>query len=243
MSTAAPIATPHATPRKNPSPRLWSADEFQRMRELGIFANRGSVFLAEGRLIEFSPDGNSQVVGFTQTEFCRLWDANFFPNQRVQLIGGEIVQESRMNPPHAVSVRKTTRVLERIFPAGYEVRPQLPLDLTPISRPHPDVAVVVGTIEDYAERHPTTAVLVVEVSESTLEDDTHTKMSLYAAAGITDSWVIDVTGRLLVFRDPRPELGQPFAHAYGRVAAYTRDDRISPLAAPTTSILVGDLLP
>ncbi|MFO0824573.1 MAG: Uma2 family endonuclease [Gemmataceae bacterium] len=177
--------TAPAVDRKDPTQRLWSADEFSRMRELSLFAER-DLLLDDGQLLEHFADGTSQAVVFTQAEFCQLWDANFFRDQRVQLIGGEIVQESFMNPQHAVCIRLATLVLERVFGVGYDVRPQLPLDLTPTNRPHPDLAVVTGSPRDYAVKHPTTAVLAVEVSDSTLEEDTHTKMSLYAAAGIAE---------------------------------------------------------
>lgn len=239
--SAAIEAAPHAI-QKDPAPRLWSADEFSRMRELGLFADR-DLLLDDGQLLEHFADGTSQAVVFTQADFCQLWDANFFRDQRVQLIGGEIVQESFMNPLHAVSVCLATETLQRLFGAGFHVRGQLPIDLTPTSRPHPDLAVVTGSVRDYAEKHPKTAVLVVEVSDSTLEEDTHTKMSLYAAAGIADYWVIDVSGRVLVFREPRPEQSQPFGFAYGSVSAHHRDDRISPLAIPNARIDVNDLLP
>ncbi len=239
MSTAEPITPPPATHRKDPSPRFWSPDEFRRMRNLGIF-NGHAAELIGGTVFDREAE---RRFPFTQAEFCRLWEANFFRDQLIQLIGGEILQESPMLPAHFTGVRKATRVLERIFAAGFDVRPQGPLDLTPHSRPHPDVAVVAGSMEDYAEHHPKTAVLVVEVSESTFEDDTHAKMSLYAAAGIAEYWVIDTSGRLLVFRDPRPEVGQPFGFAYGTVTAHTRDDVISPLTAPDTRIPVADLLP
>jgi len=244
MTTAEPITPPPATQRQDPRPRVWSPTEFARICELGIFAGR-AVALADGQLIE-SLDGESEpfTVKITQTEFCQLWDANFFRDQRVQLIGGEILQESPMNAPHATGIRKATRVLEKVFPTGHDVQIQLPLDFTPHSRPHPDVAVVVGTWEDYTERHPTTAVLVVEVSDSTIGEDTSTKMSLYAAAGIADYWVIDVAGcRVLVFRNPKAEAGQPFGHAYSQVSAFSRDQFIIPLAAPDVRVAVADLLP
>jgi hypothetical protein len=48
------------------------------------------------------------------------------------------------------------------------------------------VAVVTGNPRDYTEAHPTTAVLVVEGSDTTLGYDRETKGSLYAAAGIPE---------------------------------------------------------
>src|SRR5690606_36340499 len=100
-----------------------------------------------------------------------------------------------------------------------------------------------GDIRDYAAEHPKTALLVVEVSDTTLEEDTHAKASLYAAGGVADYWVIDVTGRVLVFRDPKPAAAEPFGFVYAGVSAYGRDDTITPLAAPDQRIKVSDLLP
>jgi Uma2 family endonuclease len=84
----------------------------------------------------------------------------------------------------------------------------------------------------------------VEVADSSLAFDIGDKASLYAAAGITDYWVVDLAhGRLYVFRDPRPEQGQRFGHSYFRQSLLGPADRVSPLAAPGASILVGELLP
>ena len=108
----------------------------------------------------------------------------------------------------------------------------------------PDIAVVLGSFEDYAAQHPATAVLVIEVSESTIEEDTHAKASLYASGGIADYWVIDLTrDQVLVFRSPKPEAGAKFGQTYASVSAHGRDDKLTPLAAPNARVLVGDLLP
>ena len=53
------------------------------------------------------------------------------------------------------------------------------------SEPQPDVAVFAGQLRSYAD-HPTTALLVVEVSDTTLSDDLTTKAELYATAGIAE---------------------------------------------------------
>ena len=148
-----------------------------------------------------------------------------------------------MNPPHAVVVTLVMETLMQAFHEGAHLRVQVPLDLGPISVPHPDLAVVTGKTRDYLADHPKTALLVVEVADTTLEDDTHTKASLYAAGGIADYWVIDVTGRVLVFRDPKPAATEPFGSTYARVSAFGRDESITPLAAPNHPIRVSEMLP
>ena len=50
MATAL-LLSPPSTPRKDPVPRLWSTDEFQRIMRLGLFANR-AILRAEGQLLE-----------------------------------------------------------------------------------------------------------------------------------------------------------------------------------------------
>jgi Uma2 family endonuclease len=103
--------------------------------------------------------------------------------------------------------------------------------------------VVAGRFEDYTD-HPTTALLIVEVADTTLFDDTTTKAEVYAEAGIQDYWVLDLNGkRLLVFRDPVPLPAGLGATAYRTQLAFGPADRVSPLAAPAGSVLVSDLLP
>jgi hypothetical protein len=241
MATPHTLTPPPAAPRKNPSPRLWSADEFRRIQEFGIF-NGHAVELDRGTVVR---SDTGEPFAFTRRDAYRLDDAGFFRNQRVQLIRGVIWEDtSVMNPPHAVAIRCVTKALERVFATGFDVRAQLPLDLGLDTEPHPDVAVVAGSHRDFALAHPKAALLVVEVSESTLDTDTHEKMSLYAAAVIPEDWVIDLTtSRLLVLRDPRAEANQPFGSAYGRVEAFDRDGTVAPLAAPAARIAVADLMP
>ncbi len=60
-------------------------------------------------------------------------------------------------------------------PTPVSVRVQLPLDLSELSTPEPDLAVVSGRAEDYAAAHPTSALLVVEVADSTVLQERMTK--------------------------------------------------------------------
>ena len=99
-----------------------------------------------------------------------------------------------------------------------------------------------GTKQPRGQSHPTTADLIVEVSDSSLFFDTTTKAELYAAAGVPDYWIIDVNARtLLVLRDP-PAVGGN-GHAYRSSRMLSQADAVTPVAAPASPIRVADLLP
>ena len=109
--------------------------------------------------------------------------------------------------------------------------------------PVPDVAVVVGSPRDYTD-HARTALLVVEVAESSLSYDTRDKANLYAASGIRDYWVLDLVNRqLIVFQNPAPDAVQLYGAAFASRLVLDPTATVSPLAAPQASVLVSDLLP
>jgi Uma2 family endonuclease len=175
---------------------------------------------------------------WTREEYYRMGDLGFFHGQRVELIEGEIMVLSPQNWPHTSTVDRVAEALRRILGTGFWVRTQVPLNLG-TSDPEPDVSVVLGRREDYND-HPTSAVLIVEVSDSTLAYDRTRKASLYARAGITDYWIVNlVNNQLEVRRDPRPDPSQP----YGSVTTLVPPAVVNPLAAPQVSLAVADLLP
>ena len=84
---------------------------------------------------------------------------------------------------------------------------QLPLSLTPINEPEPDVSVIIGDPEDEFPRHPEPqqVLIVIEVSDSSLSYDLGEKLRLYASAGIPVYWVIDLVNEtIVVLEDPDP---------------------------------------
>lgn len=177
----------------------------------------------------------------TREQYYELGRQGYFDGRRVELIFGEVIEMSPINWPHVVGCRKTAELLETVFAGVAWIGRNDPLDLTH-SDPQPDVSVIAGRFENYAD-HPTTALLVVEVADATLSYDLTTKAELYATAGILDYWVLDVTGRELhVFRDPLANASLGIT-AYQSRQTFGPADSVSPLAAPTASVRVADLLP
>ena len=182
---------------------------------------------------------------WTREEYYKMDDAGAFrPGERVELIGGRIVTMSPQNSPHATSLLLLHDALRQLFPVGYVGRMQLPFDLTPSSQPGPGVAVVSGSVRDYAHAHPKTAVLATEVAESTIVFDRGEKASLYASAGIPEYWIVNLRSqRLEAYRDPVPMTDEPYGYGYRTSTQFVAGDTVSPLAGPQGIIEVTDLLP
>jgi Uma2 family endonuclease len=135
-------------------------------------------------------------------------------------------------------------LLRLAFGSGYWVRVQGSLDLSPHGIPSPDLAVTPGSYHEAGKTIAKAALLVVEVSDTTLAYDRYHKSSLYAAGGIADYWIVNLVQRQLeVYRDPVADSTQPFGFRYNSRTILDPPDKVSPLAAPQASITVADLLP
>jgi Uma2 family endonuclease len=180
---------------------------------------------------------------WTRDDVVRLAELGFFSGQRVMLIDGELLAMPPMNRDHANGIMYALQVVQAAFGPGYAVRPQLPLNLGQTTDPEPDLAVVSGPVRSHAET-PTTAVLIIEVADSSLAYDLGDKASLYAAADIRDYWVVDVVHkRLHVFREPRADPAAPHGFSFSQYCFLNPGESIAPIEIPGTPIRVDDLLP
>lgn len=132
----------------------------------------------------------------------------------VELLEGWLVTKMPKNPPHRVATRLIRQALESIAPPGWYVDTQEPLT-TIDSEPEPDVMVVRGETRHYLDRHPgpEDVALVVEVADSTLQRDRSLKKRLYAAAGISVYWIVNLLdSQIEVYTDPSGPGEQPGYH-------------------------------
>lgn len=175
--------------------------------------------------------------------YRRAWDMGLFGESRVELIYGEVIEKMSMNTPHATVIRLLRGALLQIFASGYVVDSQLPFVAADESEPEPDVAVVAGSPLDYAQEHPAQAILLVEVSDTTLAYDLGLKARLYAQSGVPEYWVVDVNAGLLhVHRQPIASQSFEGGYGYQSVARLTRADSVTPLSSPQ-SLQISDVLP
>lgn len=182
---------------------------------------------------------------WTREEYHRLGELGWFRDARVQLIEGEIVEMSPQKSAHAATVDIVRRTIERAWGAGAFVRTQVPLALDQASEPEPDAAVVPGAPADYLAEHPRTALLVIEVADTSLTYDRTHKQSLYAKHRLPEYWIVNlVDGRLEVYRRPELDDAGLYGYVYAERTVHERGALIEPLLAPEgVRVAVSDLLP
>ena len=163
----------------------------------------------------------------------------FTTDDKIELLDGEVVAKMPQNTPHRTATLLTAAALREAFGDNAFIQDEKPIALSEASEPEPDVAVVRGSIRDYAGEHPgpDALPLLVEVADTSLIRDRFHKASLYAEAGIEEYWIVNLTDRVLeVHRDPAGD-------AYRTKTTLGPVDSVSPLARPEVSISVADLLP
>ncbi len=156
----------------------------------------------------------------TVDQYDRLVEVGILPTtNRFELIRGRIVEKATKGPAHRVTVQRTQRAIDQLLPGGWHTTKEDPVGLpTTVSEPEPDVSVVRGSIEDYANHHPSPAdvALVVEVAESSLEYYRAKKRTIYAVDGIPVYWIVNLIDRQAeVYSEPDQAAG-----LYTRVTPY-----------------------
>ena len=183
---------------------------------------------------------NIEAHRWTRQEYDRLVDRGLLPaSKRVELVEGVIYDMPPQNSFHATGYQLVHEALRVVFPpdSGYAIRAQLPLALSEDSEPEPDLAVVQGSIRDFSDSHPSTALLVVEVADSSLLHDRKRKTPLYARSGIPEAWLLNLVRRALeVFRNP-------VNGVYQTRMVLRAGDTVSPLGCPEAVIEISELLP
>ena len=181
---------------------------------------------------------------FRRVEYDRLVDLGMFVGERLELLDGLLVVREPQGSPHAAIVAHIGQLLASAFGSGWHSRLHSPLALDDDSEPEPDVAIVAGRPRDYVGAHPSTAALIVEVADSSLRLDRRLKVNLYARAGLSDYWIVNlVEGTLEVHRDPQRAADAAHGWVYRSVEILRPPTTVTPLAAPAELIPVADLLP
>jgi len=177
---------------------------------------------------------------WTVEEYHQMTEAGIFhPEERVELIAGQIIKMSAKGTAHGSAVGRIDKLFQNRLGEHAWIRTEQPIKLDNSSEPEPDIAVVKIDPLDYADHHPTPSqvYLIIEVADSSLKYDREIKSQLYAQSGIADYWVLDVIDRKLhMFREPTQQ-------GYQSEVILSQEASISPLQFPTLVIALQDILP
>jgi Uma2 family endonuclease len=177
---------------------------------------------------------------FTVGEYYKMAEAGVLrENERVELIEGEIIVMSPQGPKHASSSSRATEWFILNFTGRFAVRAQMPIHLDDSSEPEPDIVLALPDENYYSDHHPTPKeiLLVMEVSDSTLEFDRVRKSHTYAKAGIRQYCVLNLKTREL------EDYRAPGKDGYRSKQTYTAGESFTLAAFPKISVKVAELLP
>ena len=181
-----------------------------------------------------------QTRRFTVAEYYRMAEAGILgPDERVELIEGEIVVMPAIGPEHADDVDEYIDIFARYAEGRFRIRVQNPIHLDDSSEPQPDVSLLRLRGDGYRAAHPTPAdvLLVIEVADSSLNFDLQVKAQLYGRAGIPETWVKNLPEDYIErFTEPGPD-------GYARHTVHRRGETLTPTRLPDLELAVDDLLP
>ena len=161
------------------------------------------------------------------------------PEERVELLQGELIAMPAIGPDHAFSVRELNELFVKTFSGRAIVDVQNPVALDAYSEPEPDVMLLAVREDRYrtAIPEPRDVLLVVEVANSSWRYDRGRKLRAYARTGIAEVWIVHLAAQcVFVFRNPRGD-------AYEDERSFTRGQSIAPSAFPNDAIAADALLP
>lgn len=208
---------------------LCSVEKYHEMGRLGILAPEDRVELLEGYIVYKNPPGDGPLFRLWRCSVEKYHEMGragiLTDDDRVELLEGWIVDKMTKYPLHRLAAYRLLKVLEKSIPGGFYADGQNPVALAG-SEPEPDAVVVRGDSDDFGDRHPGPAdvVLLAEVADSSLPYDRDDKKRIYAKNGIAVYWVVNLVDRRIeVYTQPGDG---PSGADYARCEIYTLPDNV-----------------
>lgn len=171
------------------------------------------------------------------TEYHKMGEAQvFLPNERVELIDGELIQMSPIGGAHIQLLNLLIDILHPQLSGAGILSPQNPISLPPDSEPEPDLVILKPECRTRREvPRAADVLLLIEISASTLEYDQDVKVPLYAKHGIPEVWLLNEAARVIsMYREPAQM-------KFRRLLTAEKDATISPLLLPQIKLSLTDL--
>jgi Uma2 family endonuclease len=168
----------------------------------------------------------------------------FSVSKTFELLEGVVVPKARQTLRHETALENIQNVIGKLIPEGWHLRVQQPMACSD-SQPEPDGAVVRNALDEYVNRppQPSDVAMIIEVAEGSLKTDRQLKGRIYARAGITQYWVLDIIdNQLEVYTNASGPVQMP---AYHEKRVYRVEDKLSLVIGldDLGMVKVRDLLP
>jgi len=174
---------------------------------------------------------------FTAAEYERMIEIGILSeDERIELLGGEICAMSPIGVRHAYTVRTLTNLFVKHVGHAAIIDVQNPIRLDDDSMPLPDIAVLHPRNYSSALPTPADVLLLIEVADSSLAYDRGMKFPRYAAAGIPEAWLVDLTAEI-VERHTEPRDG-----LYRQITIARAGDTLASTVLPELTIAVSAVL-
>jgi Uma2 family endonuclease len=185
----------------------------------------------------FDPDilSPDDIRKLSRREYDTLVDLGSFEDERVELLRGMLVTMSPQAGPHSAITSWFAQRLTRLLDESYDVRAHSPYAATDDSEPEPDVSVSRRAPGNF--KHPDSALLVIEVAESSIRKDRQLKAPIYGESRVPEYWIVDISGKDLVVHVHT----RPTNEGYRQIETLHDGDVLRPTKLAAIEILIAEI--
>ncbi|WP_448567351.1 Uma2 family endonuclease [Thermus sp.] len=164
---------------------------------------------------------------FTVEAYHKAYEAGALP-ERVELLEGEVYAVSPMGKKHIRYLIHLTKIFSEAFGDEALVVSQIPLLLSEVSEPEPDLVLLAPPESRYDQKPPRAedVLLLVEISDTTLVQDRALKLPLYQKAGIPEVWLVNLVEEVL----------EVYAFPHYAMERHPKGEAVAPKAFPTRAV-------
>ena len=177
---------------------------------------------------------------FTGQQYRQMIETGILgPENRVELIQGEIKPKPPKSSEHSASIEQLHDWFHNRRENNYRVRCQLTIHLGPDFSPDPDLAIVKRREDSAVGMDPQAddVLLIVEIAKTSLQQDLGEKALDYARSHVPELWVVDTTLRGL------HRLTNPSGQGYLNREVFQTGETVTPNLLRHLSMTINQALP
>ncbi|MEQ8414301.1 MAG: Uma2 family endonuclease [Imperialibacter sp.] len=121
------------------------------------------------------------------------------PDERLELINGEIYTIGRLSSRHASILKKVTNYFMGLLADSVIVSTRHPVRIDSSNEPEPGISILKFREDYYSSAHPVPAdvLVIMEIASSSLDFDRERRVPLYASCSIPEYWIIDIESKVI----------------------------------------------